>query len=114
MEQSNPQIEASLDALATICCAAIDGSENPAELERVDGLLKTLLMSGYARLDQRSLQVDLESRIKEKCTSVSHRVGDLASLSARIASQFADLARQQSRTPDDLSRAANSSPATNA
>jgi hypothetical protein len=101
METSNPQIEASLNALATICCDAISGGDNRAELERVDGLLKTLLMSGYARMD-RSLEVDLENRVKGQCIkSVSHRGGELSSLSAKLARQFSNLARQQSQTPDD-------------
>jgi hypothetical protein len=114
MEKSNPQIEASLEALATICCSAIGGNENGAGLERVDGLLKTLLMSGYARMD-RSLEVDLENRVKEQCiNSVLHRAGELSSLSAKLARQFSNLARQQSQTPNDNSLPSATGTATDA
>ncbi len=116
MNEPNPEIHANLDALATICCAAIS-SDPTAEFERVDGLLRTLLMSGYTRIENRSLEVDLESRVKEMCgEQASHRGGELSSLCAKFASQFADLARQQSRSPTENSppEAANISSATDA
>ncbi len=109
MEEMNPEIEASLEALAKICCDAMAG-DSIAELERCDGLLKSLLMSGYDRAENRSLEVDLEKRVKDKCgETASHRGGELSSLTAELASKFADLARQQSRAPADQSppKAAN-------
>ncbi len=116
MNETNPEIEANLDAIATICCAAISGDAN-AELNRVDGLLKSLLMSGYSRSANRSFEVDLETLVKEKCgEKVSHRGGELSALSAKFASQFAALARQQSKSPTDHvpPKAANISAATKA
>ena len=101
METTNPQIEANLDALATICCDAING-ESDAGLERTDALLKSLLMSGYNRIGDRPLQVDLETRVKEKCGAfLPHRVSNLTSLSSTLAKKFADLARRESKTPID-------------
>ncbi len=103
MDTTNPQIEANLDALATICCDAIKG-ESDAGLERTDALLKSLLMSGYNRIGDRPLQVDLETRVKEKCGTflpLPHRVSNLTSLSSTLARKFADLARRESKAPID-------------
>jgi hypothetical protein len=101
MEEPNPEIEAILDTLAMLCCTAISGEE-AAKLERVDGLLKSLLMSGYKRTEKRILEAELQKRVKERCgKKASHRGGMLSSLSGKIASKFADLARQQSIAPSD-------------
>ena len=116
MEEPNPEIEAVLDALAMLCCTAISG-EAAAECERVDGLLKSLLMSGYNRTEKRFLEADLVKRVKAKCgEKASHRGGMLSSLSGELASKFAALARQQSVAPTDAysPKAANISAATDA
>jgi hypothetical protein len=101
METTNPQIDANLDALATICCNSINGELN-AGLERADALLKSLLMSGYKRLGERPLQVDLETRVSEKCGQCLPRgSGELTSLCTNLARRFANLASRESKTPSN-------------
>jgi hypothetical protein len=98
MEKSNPELEASLDALAKLCCDAISG-DGDTEIERVDPLLMSLLMSGYNRSEERSLQQDLEERVKRSCSKqVSNRGGQLASMITDFSRRFAAINRQNSRT----------------
>lgn len=103
MDEKNPEIEASFDALANICCDALNGN-NDEGLERTDALLKSLLMSGYHRSKDRVFQVDLENRVNEKCRDRAiHRGGELSSLSTILAKKFTELARWDSKTPEDES-----------
>ncbi|TWU22315.1 hypothetical protein Pla52o_33710 [Novipirellula galeiformis] len=116
MNETNPEIEASLDALATLCCESLSGTADPA-VDRSERLLKTLLMSGYVGKKKASFQVDLETRVKAKCRDCAmHRGGALSSMSEKLAKQFADLARWESKNPSDTSpsKAANISSATDA
>jgi len=98
---TNPQIEANLDALATICRDSING-ESDAGRERTDALLKSLLMSGYNRIGDQPLRIDLEARVKEKSDGSSpRRVSEMLAMSGHLARKFADLARRESKTPVD-------------
>lgn len=114
MNDTNPEIEANLDELANVCCAILAGKAND-HIDRRDRLLKSLLMSGYVWKKQDSFQADLERRVKSRCRdSAMHRGGALSSLSVELATKFENLARWESRTPDDgsPSKPANISSAT--
>ncbi|WP_144057734.1 hypothetical protein [Novipirellula maiorica] len=115
-EETNPEIEAHLNEIAKICCRSLAG-ESDAEMDRIENLLKSLLMSGYVGKKHRSFQVDLETRVKDQCRDCAmHRGGALSSMSEKLAKKFADLTRWESRTPSDASPAkpANISSATDA
>ncbi|TWU08408.1 hypothetical protein [Stieleria varia] len=116
MSNTNPEIEAHMDALASICCDVLTGAETDVG-ERPDQLLKSLLMSGYVWKKNGSFQSDLESRVKAKCMDrAMHRGGALSSLSSKLSTKFSDLARRESLTPNNDSppKAANISAATDA
>jgi hypothetical protein len=100
-EITNPQVDACLDALATICCDTVN-RESDAGLERTDALLKSLLMSGYGRAGSRPLQVDLDARLKQKCAGGSpFKASEMSSMSGQLAMKFANLAQRESKTPVD-------------
>ncbi|MGB7327322.1 MAG: hypothetical protein WBD31_20770 [Rubripirellula sp.] len=118
-EDMNPEIEEQLDKLATICCSQLEGESQSPSIEdsTIAELLKSLLMSGYAREDGASLQTDLESRVKHSCREPAmHRGGALSSITKQLQSKFDDLKRWESRRPDEKSnaKAANISSATDA
>ena len=64
----NPEIESQLQALSELCCSALTGQVGTQE--RVEPLLKSLLMSGYSRTAQTTLQAELEIRVKKICPQV--------------------------------------------
>ncbi|TWU48364.1 hypothetical protein [Rubripirellula reticaptiva] len=119
MSDTNPQIEEQLDKLATICCEQLNGDESSLAIEdsTIAELLKSLLMSGYARKEGANLQVDIENRVKSKCQEPAmHRGGALSSITAQVGKKFQDLKRWESRQPNEKSdpKAANISSATGA
>ncbi|PAY18667.1 hypothetical protein CKO51_15160 [Rhodopirellula sp. SM50] len=119
MSNVNPQIEKQLDKLASICCTRLEhSSKNPAlDDSSVEELLKSLLMSGYARLPDRTLQVDIEDRVKDMCREPAmHRGGALSGLTQQLQNKFDQLKSWESRQPDETSKAkaANISSATDA
>ncbi|QEF97615.1 hypothetical protein Mal15_16560 [Stieleria maiorica] len=119
MNDTNPQIEEQLDKLASICCEQLKG-DSPRTLPEdstVDDLLRALLMSGYARRSDKTLQVDIEHRVKDLCRDPAmHRGGALSSMTEQLQSKFDELKSWESRQPDDKSppKAANISSAGNA
>ncbi|KAA5542618.1 hypothetical protein FYK55_13870 [Roseiconus nitratireducens] len=113
---SNPEIEQQLDTLAELCCDTLTGGE-PMLAERSDALLKSLLMSGFARKQGRDLRSEIESRVKDRCQERAiHRGGALTSLTDKLQKQFDDLAQRDSEQPQrgTPSKAANISSATDA
>lgn len=116
MNKTNPEIEEQLDKLADICCELL-GGEQTASIDETDALLKSLLMSGFARSGGAPLQVEIESRVKSKCREPAmHRGGELSSITGQLQKKFNDLVRWESRQPDDRTepKTANISSATDA
>ena len=116
MAETNPQLEACLDELAALVCDSLQGQSSGLG-HRQEGLLKTLLMSGYQWKNQTKLMVDVETRVKKRCGRFAmHRGGELSSMTIRLGEQFQQLAREQSRSPGERSnpKAANISSATDA
>ncbi len=116
MNDTNPQIEEQLNKLADIVCGSLEGSE-PVASDDYELLLKSLLMSGFARKKEMSLQVEIENRVKDKCREPSmHRGGELSGLTKQLQQKFDKLVRWESRQPDDKSdpKAANISSASDA
>ncbi|NNE01042.1 MAG: hypothetical protein HKN47_27310 [Pirellulaceae bacterium] len=119
MNNTNPQIDEQLQKLAELCCNALDANaDSEIELsETTEQLLKSLLMSGYARKGDASLQADIEARVKDSCREPAmHRGGALSSLTEKLQKKFDDLVRWESRQPDEHTdpKAANISSATDA
>ena len=111
---SNPEIESQLQALAELCCRALSGHEAGTQ-ERVEPLLKALLMSGYARSAQTTLQADLEARVKKLCPQAGgHRGEELLGLTRQFQDKFNNLALWESKQPEGYppARPANISSAT--
>ncbi len=114
MRTSNPQIESQLDKLADLCCQSLEGKHTLVGDES-EALLKALLMSGYARMEGRSLQQDIEALVKEKCREAAmHRGGALSAMTGELGRKFSELKRWESRQPEDRDKpkAANLSAAT--
>ncbi|WP_182868025.1 hypothetical protein [Stieleria mannarensis] len=119
MSDTNPQIEEQLDKLASVCCEQLE-SDSPTSLTEdssVDDLLKALLMSGFARREGRTLQVEIEHRVKDLCREPAmHRGGALSSITEQLQSKFDELKNWESRQPGDKTppKAANISSASDA
>ena len=113
-DEMNPEIERTLDELADLLCKSLNGElTDPGE--RQDGLLKTLVMSGYVRQSERSLMDEIERRVKDKFGKPSmSRGGALSSMTSKLEARFKSLARWESDSPVDDSppTAANMSPPT--
>ncbi|TWT53817.1 hypothetical protein Pla22_14500 [Rubripirellula amarantea] len=119
MSDTNPQIEKQLDKLASICCEKLSGEEASvsSNAETVESLLKTLLMSGYARKRKGMLQSDIEARVKKQCQeTVTNRGGALSSITGQWHKQFEELSQWESKQPEEHTppKAANISSATDA
>ena len=116
MSDFNPEMEAHLNELATICCERLEGGRDHAG-GRSALLLKSLLMSGYVRRESGSFQAELERRVKDRCFECAmHRGAALESLSGELSAKLRELARWESTSPSDNSppKAANISSATDA
>ncbi len=116
MDDTNPQIESALDDLADLVCETFRNDSQDLN-ERTDGLLKTLLMSGYTRKAGSSLPVEIEKRVKDRCGEPAmHRGGALSSITAKLSQKLHTLAQWESRSPQDKksAKAANISSATDA
>lgn len=116
MTGTNPQIEEQLNKLAELCCRSMESGQAVVN-DQSEALLKAMLMSGYARKEGRSLQSELEARVKDRCREPAmHRGGALSSISAQLQEKLDELARWESRQPDsdDKAKAANISSPTDA
>ncbi len=119
MSANNPQIDGQLDKLAELLCLQLESETDGRTTEDpvIDQLLKSLLMSGYARKEGANLQVDIENRVKDRCREPAmHRGGALSSITGQLQKKFEDLKRWESRQPEDKTdaKAANISSATDA
>jgi hypothetical protein len=98
---SNPELESQLDALADLCCDALQG-ETSLLIGRGEALLKSILMSGYVRKEGRTLAVEIETRVKDRCRDASfHRGGELASMAKHLQDRFDDLILWHARRPEE-------------
>jgi len=96
----NPQVESQLQVLTEMCCDAVSG-ERTEIAERSEPILKSLLMSGYARNAESTLQVELENRAKEKCLDrAMHRGAELSAVAKHLQDKFNKLALWESKQPE--------------
>lgn len=108
----NPQVESQLQILTEMCCNAIDGHSTQMA-ERADPILKSLLMSGYARTAKSNLQVELENRAKEKCRDRTlSRGGELSAVVKQLQDKFNKLALWESKQPETVIQPKSSSSST--
>ncbi|MEO9593093.1 hypothetical protein [Rhodopirellula bahusiensis] len=115
-QELNPQTDQALNELAMLICQAL---ENDGEMlvERQDGLLKTLVMSGHTWKSERTVMEEVERRVKDQCgESAMHRGGALTSLTSQMGVKLQSLARWESKSPSEgtPSKPANISSATDA
>ena len=77
MKTLNPELESQVDALAELCCSAIDQrSEDWYAASKP--LIQALVTGGYARMSDSNLQTRLEARILEKCRETAvHRRAEI-------------------------------------
>ncbi len=116
MSNTNPELEKDLDALAEICCQSLEGNEGVLS-DRSEAILKSLLMSGYVRKYGKSLQANVESRVKHLCREPAiHRGGEISGMTRQLQKKFDELVLWESNSPDDESppKSANISSATDA
>lgn len=116
MNELNPEIEASLDSLSELICQSLTG-ESSELTARKEGLMKTLLMSGFTWKSDESLMKEVEDRVKSRCgEKAMHRGGALSSVASKLGKEFKNMAREQAAKPSNTkpSKAANISAATDA
>ena len=116
MAEMNIEIEAQLDALADICCAKMNGDTNDIN-DRIEMLLKSILMSGYVRTNGKSLRADVEARSKGKCRdTMMHHHEELAGITRNMQDRFDKMITWESTKPEKFtpSKTANISSATDA
>lgn len=100
MGKLNPEIDQHLEKLAELCCQCLQGEASLVD-EQVEPLLKSLLMSGFARNAKTSLQVEVEDRVKAKCQDQSmHRGGALTALTQKLQDKLKRLSTWESRKPE--------------
>lgn len=109
-DETNPQIEQTLDELADLICRSLQGQENDL-VGRRDSLLKTLVMSGFVWKADQTVMQQVEHRVKDRCREPAmHRGGALSSMTSELETQFAEIARWESNTPDEAKSSAEESP----
>jgi len=115
-EKMNPEIESHLTKLAEVCRQSLSGGGEP-DSNVVDQLLKSLLMSGFARIDGPPLQHELEQRVKAGPDDKAlHHAEEVLGITRSIQKKFEVLKRWESKKPGDenkdKTKAANISSAT--
>lgn len=113
---SNPQIESHLAKLADVCSQSLRGGGEP-DSKLVDQLLKSLLMSGFARMERPPLQNELERRMKNGTDDKAlHHAEEVLGITRSVQKRFDALKLWESKSPGDdnkdKSKAANISSAT--
>jgi hypothetical protein len=99
MASTNPEIEAQLTALASLCCKRIADGESVQE-DRVKNLCKALLMSGFEQKSGPPLATQLEKRVRSDCKEPAiHRGAEINAVTNEIQRIYDDLVRWQSSQP---------------
>jgi len=101
MSDTNSQCEAVLDSLTELCCASLQGDYSELE-ERSDALLKSLVMSGFARTSDKTLQAELQDRVLECCQdNVLHRGSELSGITKRLQHKYDEIVRWGTNFPHE-------------
>ncbi|QDS92825.1 hypothetical protein FF011L_15740 [Roseimaritima multifibrata] len=101
MNDTNPEIEEQLSALAEICCETLKGDDTGLA-GRSDALLKALLMSGYVRKHGKNITAELEARVKKRCPEPAmHRGGALSGITENLQQKLNKLAQWESELPQE-------------
>lgn len=114
--ETNPEIEAALDSLAELTCEHLLGQSSELG-SRCEGLLRSLLMSGFQWKNKQTLMVEVENRVKARCgQQAMHRGGALSSITIKLGEQFESITRAESKQPEGYppAKGANTSSATDA
>jgi hypothetical protein len=115
-ENTNPQVESHLTKLAEVCRESLRGGGEP-DSRIVDQLLKSLLMSGFARMDRPPLQHELEQRMKDGADDKAlHHAEEVLGITRAIQKKYDAIKLWESTHPSDDkkndTKAANYSAAT--
>ena len=114
--ETNPEIEAALDELAKLTCELLLG-ESTELGSRSEGLIRSLLMSGFRWKNKQTLMVEVENRVKAQCGQhAMHRGGALSSLTIKLGEQLETIGRAETKQPQSYppAKGANISSATDA
>jgi hypothetical protein len=110
-QNSNPEVEGQLHALAELCCEALQG-ETSVLITRGELLLKALLMSGYTHKERSTLQTELQTRAKALCQEYTLvRGGELNAITGELQKRFEDLLLWNARRPEEEKHPHEQSPA---
>ena len=109
-DETNPQIEATLEELADLVCQSLEGKDDGL-IDRRDDLLKTLVMCGYARKKGRSVVQEVETRVKDRCGDPAmHRGGALSSMTSELGAKLEEISRWESNRPEEAKSPADQAP----
>jgi hypothetical protein len=114
MSQNNPEIESQLDALTQQCINTLEG-EGPVVNEQSEALCRALLMSGYARTAETSLQAELEKRVRDLAPRrTMNRGEEVAGVTRQLHEKFEHMKLWESKKPEGYppAKSANISSAT--
>jgi hypothetical protein len=110
----NPELDKQVDALAELCCDAIERNVTDSH-SRADALIEALVRGGYARISDVNLQTRVEQMAVDKCRNKAiHRRGELTGITSGWQAKFNQLAQWQTQSPNTTSgtKPANISSAT--
>ncbi len=115
-DNTNPEIEGHLSKLAEVCSESLGGGGEP-DTKIVEQLLKSLLMSGFTRLERPPLQTELERRMKAGSNDKAlHHAEEVLGITRAIQKKFDAMKLWESTKPGDDNKndtkAANYSSAT--
>ncbi len=100
MSVNNPEVERHLQVLTDMCQETLNGDETGVD-ERAEPILKSLLMSGYARNADTTLQAELESRVKAQSSASAEPHSEaLVAVAGLIQAKFDKLRPWQSNQPE--------------
>lgn len=114
MKSLNPELENQVDALADLCCQALNRQVDDVS-ERARPLIQSLVQNGYNRISDVNLQVRLEKLVVEKCRETAiHRRDELTGITGQMQTAFKELATWKTSAPnaDSGGKSANISSAT--
>ena len=101
MSRFSPEIERTLDRLADLCWDGLNGDAESL-VEQSDGLLKALLMDGFARQSKRKLQLVIENRVLQRHRDKAiHRRAEIAARACQLQHDFDRMVRWEASLPPD-------------
>ncbi|QDV71188.1 hypothetical protein Poly24_49220 [Rosistilla carotiformis] len=99
--EKNIEVEGQLAELTKLCCDSLE-ADRASLPERIEPLLKSLLMSGFERQKKQPLGVELEARILAACEGRSTQRGaEIRGVANQVQRKYDYLVRWESSHPKD-------------